>query len=43
MDAVEGNLHLLLDGKDLEDDVLCDFTLADQNEAIGNNGIIIFR
>ncbi|KAK6641116.1 hypothetical protein RUM44_012818 [Polyplax serrata] len=41
MDAVEGNIRQLLNGSSLEEEVLCDFTLADQNEAIGNNGILL--
>jgi hypothetical protein len=37
MDRVEENIRLLLDGRALEDSQdLCDFTLEEQNEAIGN-------
>mgnify|MGYP006989451438 CR=1 FL=1 len=39
MDAVEESIRLLLNGNALEEELSCDFTLADQNEAIGNNGI----
>lgn len=36
MDSIENNLTLLLDGSALQDsEDLCDFSLADQNEAIG--------
>jgi hypothetical protein len=37
MDRVEENIRRLLDGLALEDsEDLCDFTLEEQNEAIGN-------
>lgn len=36
LEMVEGNVIKLLDGLSIDDnDELCDFTLADQNEAIG--------
>lgn len=36
MDSIENNLSLLLEGLALQDsEELCDFSLADQNEAIG--------
>lgn len=36
MDSIENNLTMLLDGLALQDgEELCDFSLADQNEAIG--------
>ena len=41
MDSVEANVARLLEGKALEGEVLCDFTLSEQNEAIGNGIIII--
>jgi hypothetical protein len=37
MDRVEENIRRLLDGRAIEDSGdLCDFTLEEQNEAIGN-------
>lgn len=39
MDTVETSVLRLLDGKGLDGEIFCDFTVADQNEAIGN-GII---
>lgn len=36
MDVVENNIRFILDGFPLQDsEELCDFTLADQNEATG--------
>ena len=36
MDVVENNIRFILDGLPLQDsEDLCDFTLADQNEATG--------
>lgn len=38
MDSIENNLSLLLEGLALQDsEELCDFSLADQNEAIGTS------
>lgn len=35
-DTIEGKIRLVLNGESLNDsDDLCDFTLAEQNEAIG--------
>ncbi|XP_054271900.1 8-oxo-dGDP phosphatase NUDT18-like [Macrosteles quadrilineatus] len=40
MDSIENNLCLLLDGLALQDsEELCDFSLADQNEAIAAKGV----
>lgn len=40
MDVVESNIRLLLDGLPLQDsEDLCDFTLADQNEATAAKGV----
>uniref|UniRef100_A0A1B6GQA1 Nudix hydrolase domain-containing protein n=2 Tax=Cuerna arida TaxID=1464854 RepID=A0A1B6GQA1_9HEMI len=40
MDSIESNLSLLLDGSALQDsEELCDFSLADQNEAIAAKGV----
>lgn len=41
MDSIGTNVARLLEGKSLDDEVLCDFTLTEQNEAIGNGIIII--
>lgn len=35
MELMEANIRLLLEGKTLEDELLCDFSLKDQNEAAG--------
>lgn len=40
MESVEGNVLQLLEGRSLDDELLCDFTLSDQNEATGDNIII---
>ncbi|KAK3890744.1 hypothetical protein Pcinc_005318 [Petrolisthes cinctipes] len=42
MDSVEGNIKLLLQGKEVEESqVLCDFTLHDQNEATAAKGVAV--
>ncbi|MPC15466.1 hypothetical protein E2C01_008257 [Portunus trituberculatus] len=38
MDSIEGNIRLLLQGKEVEESQdFCDFTLQDQNEVTGRN------
>lgn len=39
MDSIEGNIRLLLQGKEIEESQdFCDFTLQDQNEVTGRAG-----
>ncbi len=37
MDQIENQLKSLLNGGGLPEENYCDFTLADQNEALGDN------